>query len=153
MRKIVKSYPYDVRVMLLACILPSVALQYRSQPWHAIILSVAAGLLIWGIVLMYLRKTGRSNWNGPSWGETLRTSPRARRLLPVVPALCAAWIPILLLFNRRWQLSDGQLGTACGVLLGIAFALLVMIKSKRNYCCEPHGAASTHPGSTKSIIR
>lgn len=144
-----KSYPYYVRLILLACILPSLALQLRSQPWHAHILTAAVGLLVWDIVLMYLRKTGRSTWNGPSWGKKLRTSPRARRFLPIVPALCATSIAVLLLFNGRWQLSDGQLGMASGVPLGISLAVLVMIKSKGNYCCEPHGEASTHPRSMK----
>lgn len=131
-----KSYPYYVRILLLACILPSVALQFRNQPWHTLILCIAAGLLIWGIVLMYLRKTGRSNWNGPNLGKKLRTSPRVKRLLPVVPALCAAWVPIIFMMNRRWGLTDGQLGVACGVVLGISFAVLVIVKSGGRNCCH-----------------
>jgi hypothetical protein len=53
-----------------------------------------------------------------------------------VPALCAASIAVLLLFNRRWQLSDGQLGMASGVLLGISFTVLVMTKNKGKSACS-----------------
>lgn len=132
-----KRYPYYLRMSLLACILPSVAMEIRRAPWHNLILSIAAGLLLWGIVLMYLRRTGRSDWNGPKWGKKLRTSPRFSRVLAIVPVLCAAWVPLLILLNRRWGLSDGQLGMACGVPLGISLAVLVIIKSKHTSCCDP----------------
>lgn len=143
-----KSRPYYARLSALAFLLLVVSKYFPAQPWHALLQSAGVGLLIWALALMYLRKTGRSTWNGPSWGKTLQASPRARRFLPIVPALCAAWIPLFLLFNNRWQLSDGQLGIACGVPLGISFALLVLIKSKRNCCCDS-GAAATHQGNPR----
>lgn len=144
-----KRYPFYFRLFLLAFILPSVALQFPKQPWHTMIVCLAAVLFVSGMVLMYLRKTGRSNWDGPRWGEKLHASPAFERVLAIVPGICAALIPLLFLMNRRWGLSDGQLGRACGALLGISFVALICRKSKGRSCCAPLEMADTQQGGTK----
>ena len=145
-----KRYPYYFRLILLACILPGIAhIEFQQQPWHSLILCIAAGLLVWGIVLMYLRKTGKSNWDGPNWGKKFHASPAFKRVLAVVPGICAALIPLLFIANRRWGPSDGQLGMACGVLLGISFVALICRKSKGRSCCGPLEMADTQQGGTK----
>ena len=49
-------YPFYFRLILLACILSSATLiTFSQQPWRLILLSTAAGLFLWGTVLMYLR--------------------------------------------------------------------------------------------------
>lgn len=144
-----RSQPYYARLGLLAFMLFVVGRYFPLQPWHIFFQCAGAGLLMWAIVLMYLRKTGRSNWNGPTWGKKLRASPRSRRILAVLPALCAVWVPILFLLNRQWGLTDAQLGMACGVPLGISLSVLVMVKSKARSCCLPAELPQTQQGGTK----
>jgi hypothetical protein len=144
-----KNQPYYARLSFLAFMLLVVSRYFPAQPWHGLLQCTGIGLLIWAIVLMYLRRTGRSNWNGPNWGGKLRASPKFKRVLVIVPALCASWVPILFLLNRRWHLSDGQLGLACGVPLGISLAVLVMIKSKDRGCCGAVEEIPTQQGGTK----
>jgi hypothetical protein len=145
-----KRYPYPIRLILMAGILsPAAIIVFPKGPLHVILECFAITLFGSGVVLLYLRKTGRVTWNGPNWGAKLQASPAGRRVLRAIPALCAAWIPILLLFNRRWGLSDAELAGACGVLLGISFAVLVKIKSRGGVCCEPFPEAHTQQGGTK----
>jgi hypothetical protein len=132
-----KPQPYYARLSFLAFMLLVAGRYFPAQPLHILLQSTGIGLLIWALVLLYLRRTGKSNWNGPNWGRKLRTSPKFKRVLMVVPALCAAWIPILFLLNHRWGLSDGQIGFACGVLVGISFVALVKMKSKSENCDGP----------------
>ncbi|MGC1784014.1 MAG: hypothetical protein WA708_15945 [Acidobacteriaceae bacterium] len=144
-----KPQPYYARLSLLAFMLLLVSRYFPAQPWHVVLQSTGIGVLIWAVVLLYLRKTGKSNWNGPNWGRKLRESPRLKRVLMLVPALCAAWIPILFLLNRRWGLSDGQLGFLCGVPLGISLVVLVTIKSKgRRSGCMPEETVPTQQSGT-----
>ncbi len=136
-------YPFYFRLILLACILSSATLlEVPQQPWHFILLSAAAGLFIWGFVLMYLRKTGKSYWNGPSWGERFRAWPGSKRVLAVFPAVSASMIPILFLWNRKLGMTDGQLGFTCGILLGISIVSLKFRKSG-SVCCQPEQAPTT----------
>ena len=143
-----KVYPFYIRLFILAAILPSLALLvFPRQPWHNLLLAADVALLAWGLVLMYLRKTGRTNWDGPAWGKSLQESPRSRRLAAVAPGICAAFIPILFLFNRRWGLNNDQLGFACGVLLGIS--LLCVVKLLRSKSSRTGlEAVPTQPGGT-----
>ena len=128
-------YPFHFRLILLACILSSLTLiVFPKGPFHLMLEFLAAGLLLSGTILMYLRKTGRANWNGPSWGRKLRASPRANRILAVVPGSCAALISALFLLNRMLGLTDPQLGFACGALLGISIASLKFRKSGGAWC-------------------
>ena len=143
-----RSQPYYARLSFLAFALLVTSRYFPAQPWHSLLECVGVGLLVWAIVLMYLRKTGKTNWNGPNWGEKLRQSPRFKRMLGIVPALCAAWIPILFLLNRRWGLSDGEVGFLCGVPLGISLVALVLIKSKRATSCMPEKTVPTQQGGT-----
>lgn len=143
-------YSYPVRLILMAGILSSSAIiAFPKGPVHLMLLGLMLALLGSGLVLLYLQKTERTTWNGPNWGPRLKASPTGRRVLTVIPALCAATIPILLLFNNRWGLSDHQLGGACGVLLGISCATIVVLKSKRSICCEPLPEPQTQQGGTK----
>jgi hypothetical protein len=145
-----KRYSYDVRLILMAGILSSLALfVFPKGPFHVFLDCLVIVLFASGLVLMYLRKTGKSNWNGPNWGKRLQTSPALKRVLVVVPALCAAFVPILFLMNRSWGLSDQQLGMACGVLVGISFSVLVKIKSKSQSCCRPLEDIPTQQSGTK----
>jgi len=138
-----KRYSYDFRLILMAGILSSLTLiVFPKGPFHLMLEFLAAGLFVSGVVMMYLRKTGRTNWNGPSWGRKLRASPRSNRILAVVPALCAAWIPILFLLNRKLGLTDNQLGFACGAVLGISIVALKFRKFG-SACCLPEKAPST----------
>ncbi|HTU50118.1 MAG TPA: hypothetical protein VMF56_05965 [Acidobacteriaceae bacterium] len=136
-------YPFYFRLILLACVLSSTTLTtFSHQPWRVILLSAATGLLIWGFVLMYLRKTGISYWNGPNWGERFRAWPGLKHVLTVFPAVCASMIPILFLLNRKMGLTGGQLGFACGVLLGISIVSLKFRKSG-SACCLPTETPTT----------
>ena len=137
------SYPFYFRLILLACILSSTALlEFPKQPWHFILLTAGAGLFIWGFVLIYLRKTGKSYWNGPNCGERFQSWSGSKRVLAVFPAVCASMIPILFLLNRNLRMTDGQLGFACGILLGISIVSLKFRKSG-SACCLPEEAANT----------
>jgi carbon starvation protein CstA len=144
-----RTQPYYARLSFLAFMLLVVSRYFPTPPWHGLLQCTGVGLLIWAIVLMYLRRTGRSNWNGPSWGGKLSASPKFKRVLIVVPALCAAWVPILFLLNRRWGLSDGQLGMTCGVLLGISLVSLKFRKSAASCCSELPEPLQTQQGGTK----
>jgi hypothetical protein len=145
-----KRYSYDVRLILMAGILSSLALiEYPKGPFHVFLDCLVTVLLASGLVLMYLRKTGKSNWNGPNWGKRLQSSSALKRVLVLVPALCAALVPILFLMNGSWALSDKQLGIACGVLVGISFSVLVKMKSKRESCCGPVEDVPTQQSGTK----
>ncbi|MES2219717.1 MAG: hypothetical protein V4587_01980 [Acidobacteriota bacterium] len=136
-------YPLYFRLILLACILSWATLMvFPAQPWHFLLLAAGAGLFIWGLVLLYLHRTGKSFWNGPNWGERFHAWPGSKRVLAVLPAVCASMIPILVLMNRRMGLSDGQIGFACGVLLGVSFVSLKFRKSA-NACCLPQETRST----------
>ena len=136
-------YPFYFRLILLACVLSGAALMvFPQQPWHFILLTAGAGLFIWGFVLMYLRKTGKSYWNGPNWGERFREWPGSKRVLAVFPAVCASMIPILFLLNRKLGMTDGQLGFVGGALLGISIVSLKFRKSERA-CCLPDEAPTT----------
>ncbi len=145
-----KRYPYYFRLILLACILPGIAhIKFPQQPWHTLILCLAAFLFVSGMVLMYLRKTGRSNWDGPRWGKKLHASPASRRVLTVVPGICAALIPLLFIANRSWGWSGEHLALACGVLVGISAGSLICRKSQGRGCCEPLELADTQQSGTK----
>ena len=144
-----KSQPYYVRLSFLAFMLLIASRYFPAEPLHVLVQCTGCALLIWALVLMVLRKTGKSQWDGPNWATKLRSSARFRRVLAVVPALCAACIPILFLLNRRWGLSNGQLGFACGVLLGIAFVALIAMKSKNKSCCGPTEILQTQQDGTK----
>ena len=136
-------YPFYFRLILLACILSSATLiTFSQQPWQLILLSTAAGLFLWGTVLMYLRKTGKSYWNGPNWGERFHAWPGSKRVLAVLSTVCTLTIPILVLTNRRIGLSGGQLGFACGILFGIS---IVTFKFRKpgSACCLPHEIPTT----------
>ena len=136
-------YPFYLRLVLLACILSSATvIAFPQQPWHLILLSAAAGLFVWGMVLMVLRKTGKSYWNGPNWGERFQAWPGSKRVLAVFPAVCASMIPILFLLNRKLGLTDNQLGFACGAVLGISIVALKFRKFG-SACCLPEKAPST----------
>jgi hypothetical protein len=136
-------YPFYFRLIVLACILSWATLMViPQQPWHFILVIASAGLFVWGFILMYLRKTGKSYWNGPNWGERFLAWPRSKRVLRVLPVVCASMIPILVLMNRRMGLSDGQLGFACGVLLGISIVSFKFRKSG-SACCLPEETPTT----------
>jgi len=136
-------YPFYFRLILLACILSGAALMvFPQQPWHFIFLSAAAGLFAWGFVLMFLRKRGKSNWNGPNWGQRFRAWPGSKRALTVFPAVCASMVPILFSLNRKLGLTGGHLGFACGVLLGISIVALKFRKSG-SACCLPNESPGT----------
>lgn len=136
-------YPFYFRLILLACVLSWATLMlFPQQPWHFMLLSAAAGLWIWGFVLMYLRKTGKSYWNGPNWGQRFQAWPGSKRVLAILPAICASMIPILFLLNRKMGLTDGQLGFACGALLGISIVSLKFRKSG-SACCLPEEVSTT----------
>ncbi len=63
-----KRYPYDIRLILMAGILSSLALiVFPKGPLHLILDCLVIVLLGSGIVLMYLRKTGRSNVSVRVW--------------------------------------------------------------------------------------
>ncbi len=144
-----KRYSYDVRLMLLACSLPAAALSFPKQPWHFLVLALAAGLFTWGVVLRYLRRTGRSTWNGPVCARNFQQSRASKRVLTVLPAICAALIAVLLLFHRNSGLSDGALGLACGILLGISLVALVMVRSRAKSCCGPLDSPHTQQSGTE----
>jgi hypothetical protein len=145
-----KRYSYDVRLILMAGILSSLALiVFPKGPFHVFLDCLVIMLLASGLVLMFLRKTGKFDWNGPNWGKRLQPSPALKRVLVLVPALCAALVPILFLMNRSWGLSDKRLGIACGVLVGISFSVLVKIKSKGESCCGPLEDVATQQSGTK----
>jgi peptidoglycan biosynthesis protein MviN/MurJ (putative lipid II flippase) len=136
-------YPFYFRLILLACILSwATPLVFPQQPWHFILLSAAAGLCIWGMILMYLRKTEKSHWNGPNWGKRFQAWAGSKRVLAVFPAVCASMIPILFLLNRKLGLTHGQLGFTCGALLGISIVSLKFRKSG-TAGCAPEEAPST----------
>lgn len=136
-------YPFYFRLILLACILSWATLMvFPGQPWHFILLTAGAGLFIWGFVLMYLRKTGKSYWDGPNWCERFQAWPGSKRVMTVFPAVCASMIPILYLLNRRLGMTDGQLGFACGALLGISIVSLKFRKSG-SACCQPEQTPTT----------
>jgi carbon starvation protein CstA len=136
-------YPFYFRLILVAAILAWATLMvFPHRPWHLILLAATVGTFIWGIVLMYLHKTGKSYWNGPNWGAKLQTRPGWRRFLAILPGLCAAMIPILVLMNRRMGLTGGQLGFACGVLLGISIVSFKYRKSG-SACCLPEETPTT----------
>ncbi len=136
-------HPFYFRLILLACMLSSATLTpFAHQPWRFIFLSAAAGLFIWGLVLMYLRKTGKSYWNGPNWGTRFQAWPGSKRFLTIVPGICAALIPALFLLNRKLGLTDGQLGFACGLLLGFSIVALKIRKSG-SACCLPEETPTT----------
>lgn len=138
-----KRYSYDFRLILMAGILSSLTLiVFPKGSFHLMLEFLAAGLFVSGVVMMYLRKTGRTNWNGPSWGKKLRASPRSNRILAVFPAVCASMIPILFLLNRKLGLTDNQLGFACGAVLGISIVALKFRKFG-SACCLPEKAPST----------
>jgi len=107
-----------------------------------ILLAATAGTFIWGMILMYLNKTGKSYWIGPNWGERFHAWPGSKRVLAVLPTVCAAMIPILVLMDREIGLSDGQIGFACGVLLGVSIVSLKFRKSGRA-CCLPGEISTT----------
>lgn len=122
---------YYARLYLAAAILLLVANEMVPKgSWRLVANLFAIALLVAGLVLMYLIETGRSSWNGPKWGTVPLSSARASRRLIVVPALCAVAIPILILLNRRWGLSDAHIGFACGVLLGISLTVTVKLRSR-----------------------
>jgi hypothetical protein len=136
-------YPFYFRLILVACILSwTTLMMFPQQPWHFLLLAAGAGLFIWGFVLMYLHKTGKSYWNGPNWGARFHAWPGSKRLLAAIPGLCAALIPTLILLNRRWGLTDGQIGFTCGALLGISIASLKFRKSA-SACCLPEETPTT----------
>jgi hypothetical protein len=136
-------YPFYFRLILVACILAWATLMvFPHRPWHLVLFAATAGTFIWGMVLMYLHKTGKSYWNGPNWGERFLAWPGSKRVLAVLPAVCASMIPILVLMNRRIGLSDSQLGFACGALLGIAIASFKFRKSGSS-CCLPEETPTT----------
>ena len=143
-----RTQPYYARLSFLAFMLLVVSRYFPAQPWHIFLQCLGAGLLIWAIVLLYLRRTGRSNWNGPSWGSKLHAWPASKRVLAVVPGICAALIPAIFLLNHRWGLNDGQLGMACGVLLGISLMSLKFRKSGAG-CCGLPESLHTQQGGTK----
>src|SRR5665213_3575016 len=108
--QIMTRYPFYFRLILVAGILSSATLiTFSHQPWRLIFLSLPAGLFVWGMILLYLRKTGKSYWDGPNWGERFQAWPGSNRVLAVLPGICAALIPALFLLNRQLGLSDGQL--------------------------------------------
>jgi hypothetical protein len=145
-----KRYPYPVRLILLAGILSSTAIiVFPKGLFHVMLMGLVIALLASGLVLLYLQKTGRMTWNGPNWGAKLHASPIGRRFLIVIPALCAAAIPMLFLFNRRWGLSDAQVSGACGVLLGISFVMVFKLRSKASLCCDSLQDSQTQQSGTK----
>ena len=142
-------YSYPVRLILMAAILSALSIVvFPDGRVHAWMLGLVVALLGSGFVLLYLQKSGRTTWNGPNWGARLNASPAGRRFLVVIPALCAAAIPVLLLFNRRWGLSDAQVGMACGVLFGVSFVMIFKLKSRR-ICYEPLQESQTQQSGTK----
>lgn len=142
-------YSYPIRLILMAAILSSLAIVvFPRGPMHVMLLGLMIALLGSGLILLYLQKTGRTTWNGPNWGAKLHASPTGRRILMVIPALFAAGIPVLLLFNSRWGISDVNLGLACGVLFGLSFVMIFKLKSRR-LCYESPQDSQTQQGGTK----
>ena len=136
-------YPFYFRLILVAGILSwATLMMIHQQPWHLILLSASIALFVWGLVLMVLRKTGKSYWNGPNWGERFLAWPGSKRVLAVLPAVCASMIPILVLMNRRMGLSDSHIGFLCGALLGISIASFKFRKSG-GACCLPEETPTT----------
>ncbi|MHB2007933.1 MAG: hypothetical protein ACYCOX_07780 [Acidobacteriaceae bacterium] len=136
-------YPFYFRLILLACILSSLTLiVFPKGPFHLMLEFLASGLFVSGVVLMYLRKTGRTNWNGPNWGQRFHTWPGSKRVLTVFPAICASMVPILFSLHRKLGLTDGHLGLACGILLGCSIVALKFRKSG-SACCLPEEASTT----------
>lgn len=143
-------YSYGTRLILMASILSCLALTvFAHERYHWMLDSFAIVLFVSGITVLYLQKTGRIKWNGPNWGARLNSSPAGRRVLMVIPMLCAAAIPILLLLNRRWGLSDAQVSGACGALLGISFVMVAKLRSRTGLCCEPLPESQTQQSGTK----
>ena len=143
-----RPQPYYARLSFLAFMLLVATRYFPAQPWHVLLQSTGIGVLVWALVLLCLQKTGKTNWNGPNWGRKLRESPRLKRILILVPALCAALVPALFLLNRRWGFSGGQLGFACGVLLGISLLSLKLHISKGTLCERPLEMVDTQQGGT-----
>ena len=136
-------YPFYFRLILMACILGCATLAvFPRQPWHFIFLATAGGLFIWGMVLMYPHKTGKSYWNGPIWVERFCAWPGSNRVLRVLSVVCTLIIPILVLMNRRIGLSDGELGFVCGVLFGISIATF-RFRKPGSACCLPEETPTT----------
>ena len=136
-------YPFYFRLILLACILAWATLMvFPHRPWHLILLAATVGTFVWGMVLMYLHKTGKSYWNGPNWVERFRAWPGSKRVLRVLSVICTFTIPILVLMNRRIGLSDGQLGFTCGILLGISIATF-KFRKPASACCLPEETPTT----------
>ena len=143
-------YSYPVRLILMAGILSALSIVvFPAGSVHLMLLGLMIVLLGSGLILLYLQKSGRMTWNGPNWGARLKASPAGRRVLMVLPALCATSVPILLLQNHRWGLSDTELSTACGVLLGISISVLVLLRFKGVSCCDSLPEPHTQQGGTK----
>jgi hypothetical protein len=138
-----KRYSYDFRLILMAGILSSLTLiVFPEGPFHLMLILLASGLFVSGVVLMYLRRTGRTNWNGPNWGQRFQAWPPSKRVLTVFPAVCASMIPILFLLNRKLGLTGGQVAFACGILLGFSTVALKFRKSG-SACCLPEETPTT----------
>lgn len=126
---------YYIRLCLAAVVLSMVANEFIARgPLRVAVNVLAVALFIGGLVLVYLLETGRSAWNGPTWATILLSSEKSHRVLIMVPVLCAATIPVLILLNRRWGLSDTQIGFACGVLLGISLTMTFKLRSRGSDC-------------------
>jgi hypothetical protein len=131
---------YYIRLCLAAVVLSLVANDFVAKgPLRLAINVFAVVVLVAGFVLMYLLETGRSNWNGPKWGTVQLSSAKFRHVLIVVPMLCAMAIPVLILLNRRWGLSDAYIGFACGVLLGISLTVTFKLRSRGSDCAAIDG--------------
>lgn len=129
-----RPQPYYARLSFLAFMLLMVGRYFPAEPWHTLLQCAGAGSLIWAIALMYLRKTGRSNWDGPNWGRRFQAWPGSKPILAIITGLCASMIPILFLLNRRLGLGDGQLAFLCGVLLGLSIVAL-KFRTSGSACC------------------
>src|ERR1039458_7853239 len=105
-----RPQPYYARLSFLAFMLLIVSRYFPAEPWHRLLQCAGVGSLICAIVLMYLRKTGKSYWDGPNGGQRFQAWPPSKRILTVLPAICASMIPILFPLNRKLGLTDGQLG-------------------------------------------
>lgn len=137
-----KRYSYPARLLILAGILLSTAITVFPGPEHKLLFVLAVSLMIAGLVLLYLRRTGKTTWNGPQWGRKLRTSPKYRRVLILLPVLFASLIPILFLLQHRLGMSDGQFAMSSGVLVGMSLSMLA-VRSNGRFCCEPDAIADT----------
>lgn len=71
-------YPFYFRLILMACVLGWATLAiFPQQPWHFLLLTTAASLFVWGMVLLYQSKDWKILLG---WAQLGRTVPRLSRI-------------------------------------------------------------------------